>query len=242
MKKHELLEEQLITMIKNGEGCDSNGKFISERKIAEMFHASRTTVRTAISNLEKQGYLLPLHGKGTFVKNRTRTQSIYSIIRCTQTYAEMGMTPSTKILRKEVIPATESVAANLKIPVGSSVLYIDKLFFGNRIVFNETHSYVSVERFPGIEKVDLSLLPILEILRSSFDARAKLTENAIEAILPPKAIAENLKMSADTPLLLFESVTSGSYREEYVPLEYFKCYYKTDYLRFSFEQEHDQRY
>lgn len=240
MKKHELLEEQLITLIKNGEGCDSNGKFISERKISEMFHTSRTTVRTAISNLEKQGYLLPLHGKGTFVKNRTRTQSIYSVIRCVQAYAEMGMDPSTKIIEKEIVPATESVAANLKVATGAPVLYISKLFFGNRMVFNETHSYVSAERFPGIEKQKFSTMPILELLRASYDARSSRTEHAIEAILPPKSIAEHLQISTSTPLLLFESVTSGSYKEEYVPLEYFKCYYKTDYLRFRFEQKHDQ--
>ena len=240
MKKHELLEEQLIELIRNGEGCDSNGKFISERKISEMFGASRTTVRPAIANLEKQGYLLPLHGKGTFVKNRTRTQSIYSIIRCAQTYAEMGMDPFTKIIEKEIVPATESVAANLKVPIGAPVLFISKLFFGNRMVFNETHSYVSTERFPGIENKKLSDLPILEVLRASYDARSMRTEHAIEAILPPKPIAEHLKISTSTPLLLFESVTSGSYKEEYIPFEYFKCYYKTDFLRFSFDQKHDQ--
>lgn len=242
MKKHERLEEQLITLIQNGEGCDADGRFISERKITEMFDVSRTTVRRAVSDLEKQGYLLPMHGKGTFIKNRIRTQSIYSTIRCTQAYAEMGMTPSTKIVEQKIVPATKSVAENLKIEVGAPVLYIIKLFYGNRTVFNETHSYVSIDRFPGIERINMDTLPILEILRAFYAAHSKRTENTIEAILPPKTVAKNLKITTDTPLLLFESVTYGSYKEEYLPMEYWKCYYKTNYLRFSFGQDHDQRY
>lgn len=240
--KYQSLKENLIYLINTGEGCDVEGRFLSERELSEKFDVSRTTVRRAIEDLRKQGYLRSIHGKGTFVKDRKRTQSIYSIIRCAENYAEMGLHPSTKILRKEVVPATENVAMNLKIEVGDPVLFLDKLFFGNRILFNETLSYIPVQRFPKIDRIDFSTAPILEILRALYDAQPKQTENSIEAILPPADVSANLKISRTTPLLLFESVTYGSYKGEYVPLEYFKTYYKTDELRFGFTQETDTPY
>lgn len=237
--KYYFLKEKLIALIEKGEGCDDSGRFISERKISEMYGVSRTTVRRAIADLQKQGYLLSVHGNGTFVKGRNRTQSIYSIIRCTQNYAEMGLHPSTKVLHREVMPATAAVARNLKIKEGEPVLYIEKLFIGDRTVFNETISYIPTEKFPGIEHKDFSV-PILEVLRAFYAVQPRRTENSVEAILPPERILKNLKITPLTPLILFESVTSGSYKGEYVPLEYFKCYYKTDTLRFSFTQEHDK--
>lgn len=237
--KYAYLKEKLIALIESGEGCDDSGRFISERKISEMYDVSRTTVRRAIADLQKQGYLLSIHGNGTFVKDRNRTQSIYSIIRCTQNYAEMGLHPSTKVLHREITAATATVARNLKISVGDPVLYIEKLFMGDRTVFNETVSFISIDRFPGIERKDFSV-PILEVLRAFYAAQPRKTENSVEAILPPEKIIKNLKITPLTPLILFESVTSGSYKGEYVPLEYFKCYYKTDTLRFNFTQEHDR--
>lgn len=240
--KYQSLKEALIEMINAGTACSSNGRFISERHISEMFGVSRTTVRRAISDLQKQGYLLPMHGKGTFVKGRERSQSIYSVIRCSQNYAEMGLHPSTGILRQEIIPATENVAFNLKIAIGDPVLLLDKLFWGDRILFNETISYIPARLFPGMERIDLTTVPILEVLRSLYAAQPKQTENSIEAILPPENIAGNLKITQTTPIILFESVTSGSVGGQYVPLEYYKCYYKTDMLRFNFTQEHDAAY
>lgn len=240
--KYQALKENLIQLIHTGEGCNAEGRFLSERKISERFNVSRTTVRRAIEDLQKEGYLRSAHGKGTFVKDRKSTQSIYSIIRCTENYAEMGLHPSTKILQKEIIPATESVAANLKIPVGEPVLFLDKLFLGDRILFNETLSFIPTGRFPKVERVDFSSAPILEILRALYAAQPKRTENSIEAILPPEDVARNIKITRTTPLILFESVTYGSYGGEYVPLEYFKTYYKTDELRFGFTQETDMPY
>ena len=240
--KYKTLKENLINLINKGEGCDAAGRFISERKISEMFEVSRTTVRRAIADLQKEGYLLSMHGKGTFVKGRNRTQSIYSVIRCTQNYAEMGLHPSMEVLKKEVVPATENVAANLKIKVGAPVLLLEKLFKGDRTIFNDTVSFMSLERFPGLERANFSSVPILEIMRALYAVQPKRTENTVEAILPPEEIAKNLKITLNTPLLLFESVTYGSYKGEYVPLEYFKCYYKTDLLRFSFTQEHVAAY
>lgn len=240
--KYQALKEELIEMINVGTACSSDGRFMSERHISEMYGVSRTTVRRAISDLQKQGYLLPMHGKGTFVKCRERSQSIYSIIRCSENYAEMGLHPSTDILRQEVVLATENVASNLKISIGEPVLLLEKRFWGDRIVFNETISFMPATRFPGIERANFKDVPVLEVLRSLYAAQPKRTENSIEAILPPEDIACNLKITQTTPLILFESVTSGSIRGQYEPLEYFKCYYKTDMLRFSFTQEHDAAY
>ena len=240
--KHQVLESELIDLINSGAKTQPNGRFMSEREISETFQVGRTTVRTALTNLSKQGYLIQIHGKGTFVKRQEQSQSLYSVIRCTQTYAAMGLTPSMTVLKKEIIPASASVALNLKIRPDEPVLFLVKLFQGDRTLFNVTFSYLPTSRFPRLERCDFSSVPIIDVLRAQYAVVPKRTENSIEAILPPQEVADALKISASTPIMLFESVTSGSFNGDYVPLEYYKCYHKTDILRFSFTQEYDMPY
>lgn len=239
--KHRTIEEGIRDLIISGEGISSDGKLISERDLAEKFGASRTTVRKAIDSLCKQGQLIQFHGKGTFVKkikDFRYSQSLYSVVRCAQYYGEQGLVPIITVLGQKVVPASETVASYLKVQKGAPVLKIEKLFQGNRLIFNETISYVSLSNFPNAEKENFTQ-PICEVLRAKYGAYPRKTENTIEAILPPASIAQNLKITETTPILLFESLTTGIMDGRMLPLEYYKTYHRTDHLRFSFSQEYD---
>ncbi len=237
--KYQSLEKELVELILSGQWTSPDGRFISERRISEMFGVSRTAVHRAISGLCKQGYLVQIHGKGTFIKRANQSQELDSVTRCMQHYTEMGMHPSITVLCKEVTSASTSIASNLRIAVDEPVLKIVKVFKADRILFNETFSYLPMSRFPELEHADFSTYSIMEILRMKYGVQPKRTENSIEAILPPLEVAQNLKITAHTPIIFFESVTSGIINGRFLPLEYFKCYYKTDRFRFNFIQEHD---
>lgn len=239
--KHQLIEENIREMILTGDGVDSSGQLISERLLAEKFGTSRTTIRKAIDSLCNQGVLISLHGKGTFIKNikdLRYSQSLYSVTRCAQYYKEQKMDPIVDVLSKEIVEANILIASYLKIEKGAPVLRIQKLFRANRYVFNLTDSYVSMDLFPNLKAHDFTD-PICEVLRAKYGAVPRRTENTIEAILPPTNVAETLKISDTTPILLFEAITTGIVDGRMVPLEYYKTYHRTDALRFSFVQEHE---
>lgn len=44
-----------------------NEKLPTEKEICELYSVSRTTVRLAMSELEKRGYIYRIQGKGSFV-------------------------------------------------------------------------------------------------------------------------------------------------------------------------------
>ncbi len=237
--KYVQLETELISLINAGSETAKDGRFITEREISERFDVSRNTVRRAISNLCKQGYLLQIHGKGTYVKGSWQTHPIYSVTRCDRNYGEMGLSSSRTVLHQSKTVASKSIAARLKIEEGDPVLFLQMQYRGDRTVFNVTSSYIPIARFPGIEKTDFSALPLADLMQSQYGAYRKKTENTVDAILPPAEIAEHLEISPDTPVILFESVTSGTINNAYCPFEYFKCYYRTDIMRFHFTQEHE---
>lgn len=239
--KHQLIEESIREIILTGEGIDENGQLISERLLAERFETSRTTVRKAIDSLCRQGVLVSLHGKGTFIKNIKElrySQSLYSVTRCAQYYKEQNMDPIIDVLSKEVVEANVLIASYLKIEKGAPVLRIQKLFRANRYIFNLTDSYISMDLFPNLKIYNFTD-PICEVLRAKYGAVPRRTENTIEAILPPANVSAILKISESTPILLFEAITTGIAFGKMVPLEYYKTYHRTDSLRFSFVQEHE---
>lgn len=239
MSKYEILEKALYEMILSGKGIAPDGQFLGERQISKDFGVSRTTTRNAIDSLCKQGLLVQFHGKGTYVKGFQRPQPLDSITRCAQHYSEMGMTPSADILYQAVQPASRLVAQHLQIDEGESVFVLAKRFKGDRLIFNETISYFSMRHFSGIDRANFNEIPVLELMRAKYGAYAKKTEHTIEAVLPSEEIAQNLQVEPGTPVILFESVSSGVKDGQYIPFEYFRTYYRTDFIRFSFSQEHD---
>lgn len=237
--KYQELENALEDMIFSGEGVLANGRFLSERRISERFQVSRATVRKAIDILCKQGELVQIHGSGTFVKDILKTQPLDSITRCSQNYAEMGLCPHNIELERATIPASKRIAKCLQVAVGSPVLCIKKLFMADKMIFNESISYISAVNFPGIARIDFSATPMLEIFRSNYRAYAKKTDHAIEAVLPPRDVSAHLQIPPETPVMLFESVSSGIMDGRFIPFEYFKTYYRTDFIRFGYTQAHE---
>lgn len=237
--KYKNLKSELISLIASGQGHYPDGRIISERQLTDMFNVSRTTVRRAIEDLKHEGYLYSVPGKGTFIKQREQTAPLSSLFRWRQNYIEMGYHPNARILRREIIRASESVAQNLKIETGDSVFLLDKLFFANRMISNESISYFPLKAFPGIENLDFSELSTTDVIRNHYNAQPRKTESALEAVLPSREVAENLQITMATPLILFNAVMSGSLNGQYIPMEYFKSYYKTDRLRLNFTLRHD---
>lgn len=239
--KYQALEETFIRRIQSGEMVAKDGQFPPERELAAAYGVSRNTVRRAVSELCRQGYLIRIHGKGTFIKAFQKSHPIDSVTYCGQDYREMGFHPSRKVLFQQAVPASQAVAEQLKIPVGEPVLLLKMLYQADRTLLNETDSYLPLSRFPKADRLDFTRAPLLDILYETYGACAQTTENHIEAIHPPLEIAENLKIPPDLPLILFDAVTAGSLHGHTVPFEYFQCYYKTDSMRFSFVQSHPAR-
>ncbi|WNX86105.1 GntR family transcriptional regulator [Agathobaculum sp. NTUH-O15-33] len=239
--KHQCIEEDIRGLILSGDGVAADGQLCSERDLAARFRVSRSAVRKAIDSLCSQGWLIRFHGRGTYVKNMKDfhcSQSLYSVTRCAQHYEELGMQPLVTVLEQAVVPANQTIASYLKIAEGDPVLKLQKLYQANRLILNLSVSYLSPADFPGIENQDFSI-PICEVLRARYGAYPRKTENTIEAVLPSAEIAKNLKITETTPILLFESLTTGIMNGRYLPLEYYKTYHRTDHLRFRFDQEHE---
>jgi GntR family transcriptional regulator len=101
----------------------------SEKLLCSDFGVSRITIQQALNQLEKQGTIERQQGRGTFYvgppRRRTETEPS-ELLETVMKYREgAGM----RVLRHAVERATSHVADRLDLPVGTSVVAIDRLGF-----------------------------------------------------------------------------------------------------------------
>ena len=72
--KKQPLYDQLVELLKEKieNEYEANTMLPSERELSDLYGLSRTTVRLALQELEKIGYIYRQHGKGTFVSDLKR--------------------------------------------------------------------------------------------------------------------------------------------------------------------------
>jgi len=70
----------------------------SENEIIEKYRVSNTTARKALHELEKEGWVTRVKGKGTFVRDYTIVRAINRIFGFTKNMVEAGRKPSTRLI------------------------------------------------------------------------------------------------------------------------------------------------
>ena len=70
----------------------------SENEIIEKYKVSNTTARKALHELEKEGWVTRVKGKGTFVRDFTVVRAINRIFGFTKNMIEAGRKPATRLV------------------------------------------------------------------------------------------------------------------------------------------------
>lgn len=124
--KHAMLVEQLRNLVQEtrdrGETC-----LPSERELGERFDVSRVTVRNALAELEEQGQIYRVQGKGAFVSEEKFRQPLSSLTSFTQDMDSQGMVSGARILSLETVPASRKTAQFLRVPEGSPLVFLRRL-------------------------------------------------------------------------------------------------------------------
>lgn len=103
----------------------------SERELCDMFGVSRITVRRAVADLELDGVLFRVQGKGAFVNAAKIQQPLFRVSSFTQDMNSRQMKPGARILALERIPSGDLIAAKLGIAPTEDVYMLKRLRFAD---------------------------------------------------------------------------------------------------------------
>ncbi|MDI6822882.1 MAG: GntR family transcriptional regulator [Bacillota bacterium] len=123
---HAQLKEILQNWVESGQLARGE-RMPSERELCERFHVSRTTVRQALAQAEREGLLVRIHGKGTFVAPPKIAQPLVQITGFAETIRARGQEPSMRVLGVRTVPADVALAALLGTEAGAPLTEMSTL-------------------------------------------------------------------------------------------------------------------
>ncbi|MDP3049718.1 MAG: GntR family transcriptional regulator [Thermodesulfovibrionales bacterium] len=138
----------------------------TEEDLCKFYGVSKATVRAAILELARQGYLTRQQGKGTFVcKKRIITEGLSMVTSFQGLMLDSGVIFTTKILAQTVMMPTDDLDIKLDITEDKHIIYIKRLRLidNDPILLQET--YMPHHICPLTLEEDLennSLLDVLE--------------------------------------------------------------------------------
>src|ERR1700733_900051 len=89
----------------------------NEGQLVERYEVSRTTIRQTIQNLVRRGLVEIRRGKGTYVLEPKITQDLTELTGFVEDMKVLGRQASTRLLDKQIVPASETVARQLGIAI-----------------------------------------------------------------------------------------------------------------------------
>src|SRR5580693_5934206 len=95
-----------------------------EEDLVKRYAVSRTTVRQTIQNLTRRGLIEIRRGKGTFVLQPKITQELTELSGFVEDMQLLGRHASARLLDRQLVAASESVARRLAIAAGTLVVCI----------------------------------------------------------------------------------------------------------------------
>lgn len=171
----------LIEKIENH--MQENDKLDSEREICKKFGLSRTTVREALDELEKNKYIYKVQGKGNFISPKVVEQDLIKVSSFTEEMKKHGKNPTSKLLNFEIIEANNKISKKLKIEENELVFKISRIRIADDIPMVYEITYLPYEKFKGLAKEMIDENPLYEIFRNYFDMYITSAEEIIESVL-----------------------------------------------------------
>lgn len=140
---YKIIEEYVKNLIDSGKL--SQGDLIpSENQLCEEFNVTRMTVRSALSNLVKEGYITRRRGIGSIVLGGNIYDNISSISGFTKEMKSKNKEVSNILIDLKVIEADEELAKNLNLSLGENVWEICRVRLADKKKVSYMVTYLSL--------------------------------------------------------------------------------------------------
>lgn len=210
------LYDQLVDTLKEEieKNLKVNDKLPSERDLSIAYDMSRTTVRTALNELELMGYVYRQHGKGTFVSNIAKIKTdLGGTFSFTEQMVSLDKEPSSKIISFDVISANEFIAQGLKVEVGTKVIKLKRLRLASDEPMMLERTYLPYAKFPSLTVETLNKKAMYVIFLDDYNQIVKTADESLTAGVMAGNDATLLNFYEGAPVLKLERTTYNTKNE-----------------------------
>jgi GntR family transcriptional regulator len=181
-------------------------KLPGERLLAETLHVSRSTVRMALEDLERQGRVARSPQRGWFVPSPTVGEPPSTLQSFTEMARQRGHTPTAQVLEKTVRSATLDEASQLAIVPGAEVLELVRLRGMNATPICVDRNVIPLAFAQPLVEVDLTDASLYESLQNHCGIRIFRSAYSVQAEAASAELTGLLRIPPGSPVLVGREV------------------------------------
>lgn len=201
----------------------------SESELGASFRASRITVRQALGDLQKEGLIFRIPGKGSFVSRPRAFQNVTSLQGFAEAMSGMGYEILNQVRSLKRVPASGHVAAQLRLREGDPVVEIRRVRLLNREPVSLELTWVPESVGRRLLHADLATRDIFLILENDCGARLGHADLSVDAILADDELTQALRIEEGAPVLRIERLTHDA---QGTPIDYEFLYFRGDAFQY----------
>ncbi|WHX40163.1 GntR family transcriptional regulator [Mesobacillus sp. AQ2] len=221
------LEEYIKSQIESGE-LKPDEAIPSERVYADLFKISRMTIRQALTNLVNDGYLYRQKGKGTFVNQKKVENRLEGMTSFTEDMKERGLTPGSRLVSFEIIPASRKIADMLHLAEHTPVFEIKRVRLADDAPLALETTFLPANLVKGLTE-EIINHSLYEYIEEKLSLTIHEATQQIEATIAKEHELPLLEIDRGSPVLLIHRT---SYLKDGTPFEYVKSAYRADRYKF----------
>lgn len=209
----------------------------SEHELCATFHVSRITVRQALGDLQKEGLIFRLHGKGTFVSKPKAFQNVTSLQGFAEAMSSMGYEIVNQLRSFRVVEADRRQATRLQLQEGAPLVEIHRVRLLNREPISLECTWVPESIGKRLASADLATRDIFLILENDCGVPLGHADVTVDAILADDEIVTALGIEQGAPVLRIERLTHDATGR---PIDYEFLYFRGDAFQYRLRIDRDK--
>jgi GntR family transcriptional regulator len=201
----------------------------SERVLAAQYGVTRTTVRQALDDLERDDIVRRVQGRGggIFVAGPKIERDLSKVLGIPALLREQGLTAGTRVVKTGIIPADQLTADALDLQSGELVYELVRLRLAEGMPISFETARLPAARFPGLLERPLGV-SIFELLADHYDTQPCQSVEQIEVEQADAREAKLLGIDTHGALMAITRTTSD---QNGVPFEYSLDLFRADRIR-----------
>jgi GntR family transcriptional regulator len=199
----------------------------SERRLSTELGVSRLTLRAALDDLVRQGYLIRRHGSGTFVGQPKIAQQL-TLTSFSEDMRRRGMVPGSRTVELREIHAGARLGRALNVSPGARVVLIKRLRLadGESMAIETLHVPAAV--VPGLTPAELEDSSFYDLLHDRYGVVIASGFQTIEPTVTNEEESSLLGVPLHSPAFLFERTSRTAEGET---VEFVHSLYRGDRYR-----------
>lgn len=227
---HEQISGRIRQRISSGE-WPAHHRLLSEPELSEQFGVSRGTLRRALLTLIREGALVQVRGRGTFVTPAVLEPGLTQrLVSLSEDFARQGVEFRTSVLQCSRVTAPRQLQSTLDIAAGAKVVLLRRVRSTDQGPVAYLHNVVREDLAPGLARHDFTSKALFAVLEADYGLSITSGRRTFDAVTATEDVAGHLDVDPGAPLQHIEQVTLLA---DGRPIEYSDVWIRSDRMRLT---------